>query len=287
VYQISYMLTRNLGLQIPDQFQLFNIPAAALLALAGQNVQSLINQLISSGGINQANSTAISALLAQLQGQQNSIFSQPVATFGNGQTLEGVSLGTAGVQFSQTQSWVKTLEHSTLRVSQGSDATFRVGSRFPILNASFAPIFNSPAIAQVIGNNSFQAPFPSYSYEDLGVNLKTKTLVTGDSAISLQLDLQLRTLLGQSLNGIPVISNREFQGSLTLEDGQPAVVAGEIDHNEQRSMNGIPGLGAVPGLNQILTSNSKQDTEDELLIVITPRVIGEAERKQAVVWMTH
>ena len=52
-------------------------------------------------------------------------------------------------------------------------------------------------------------------------------------------------------------------------------------------MNGIPGLGAVPGLNQILTSNSKQDTEDELLIVITPRVIGEAERKQAVVWMTQ
>ena len=287
VYQISYMLTRNLGLQIPDQFQLFNIPAAALLALAGQNVQSLINQLISSGGINQANSTAISALLAQLQGQQNSIFSQPVATFGNGQTLEGVSLGTAGVQFSQTQSWVKTLEHSTLRVSQGSDASFRVGSRYPILNASFAPIFNSPAIAQVIGNNSFQAPFPSYSYEDLGLNLKTKTLVNGDSAVSLQLDLQLRTLLGQSLNGIPVISNREFQGSLTLEDGQPAVVAGEIDHTEQRSMNGIPGLGAVPGLNQIMTSNSKQDTEDELLIVITPRVIGEAERKQAVVWMNN
>jgi general secretion pathway protein D len=287
VYEISYMLTRNLGLQIPDQFQLFNIPAAALLALAGQNVQSLINQLISSGGINQANSTAISALLAQLQGQQSGVFSQPVATFGNGQTLEGVSLGTAGVQFSQTQSWVKNLEHSTLRVSQGSDASFRVGSRYPILNASFAPIYNSPAIAQVIGNNSFQAPFPSYSYEDLGLNLKTKTLVNGDSAVSLQLDLQLRTLLGQSLNGIPVISNREFQGSLTLEDGQPAVVAGEIDHTEQRSMNGIPGLGVIPGLNQIMTSNSKEDTEDELLIVITPRVIGAAERKQAVVWMTN
>ncbi len=287
VYQISYMLTRNLGLQIPDQFQLFNIPAAALLALAGQNVQSLINQLISSGGINQANSTAISALLAQLQGQQSGVFSQPVATFGNGQTLEGVSLGTAGVQFSQTQSWVKTLEHSTLRVSQGSDASFRVGSRYPILNASFAPIYNSPAIAQVIGNNSFQAPFPSYSYEDLGLNLKTKTLVNGDSAVSLQLDLQLRTLLGQSLNGIPVISNREFQGSLTLEDGQPAVVAGEVDHTEQRSMNGIPGLGVIPGLNQIMTSNNKEDTEDELLIVITPRVIGATERKQAVVWMTN
>jgi general secretion pathway protein D len=289
VYEISYMLTRNFGLQIPDNFQLFNIPAAALVALAGQNVQSLINQLISSGGINQANSTAISALLAQLegQGQQNSIFSQPVATFGNGQTLEGVSLGTLGVQASETQSWVKTLEHSTLRVSQGSDASFRVGSRYPILNASFAPIYNSPAIAQVIGNNSFQAPFPSFSYEDLGLNLKTKTLVNGDSAISLQLDLQLRTLLGQSMNGIRVISNREFQGSLTLEDGQPAVVAGEIDHTEQRSINGVPGLGAIPGLSQILDSNNIEDTSDELLIVITPRIIGEAEHKQAVVWITH
>jgi general secretion pathway protein D len=289
VYVISYMLTRNLGLQIPDNFQLFNIPAAALLALAGTNVQSLINQLISSGGINQANSTAISALLAQLegQGQQNSIFSQPVATFGNGQTLEGVSLGTLGVQASQTQSWVRTLEHSTLRVSQGSDASFRVGSRYPILNASFAPIFNSPAIAQVIGNNSFQAPFPSFSYEDLGVNLKTKTLVNGDSAISMQVDLQLRTLLGQSMNGIPVIANREFQGSLTLEDGQPAVVAGEVDHTEQRSINGVPGLGAIPGLSQILDSNNLEDTTDELLIVITPRVIGATERKQAVVWMTN
>ena len=91
VYQINHTLMRNLGLQIPNQFQLFNIPAAALLALGGQNIQSLINQLIASGGINQANSQGISALLAQLQGQQSSssVFSQPVATFGNGTTLMG------------------------------------------------------------------------------------------------------------------------------------------------------------------------------------------------------
>ena len=36
-----------------------------------------------------------------------------------------------------------------------------------------------------------------------------------------------------------------------------------------------------------LASNNKEDTSDELLIVITPRVIGEAEHKQAVVWITH
>ncbi len=288
VYQISSNLTRNLGLQIPNQFNLFNIPAAALLALGGgQNLQSLINQLIANGGINQANSTALSALLSQLQGQgqQNSIFSQPVATFGNGRTLTGVSLGTVGAQLAANQSWVTSLEHSTLRVSQGTDTTFRVGSRYPILNASFAPIFNTPAIAQAIGNNSFQAPFPSFNYEDLGLSLKARALVSRNDDVSLSLEMQLRTLLGQSLNSVPIIGNREFQGSLTLRDGEPAVIAGAVTRSETRSMTGIPGLGLVPGLNRIMTSNSQQGNEDELLVVVTPRVIHEAAQRQATVWL--
>ncbi|HVI06361.1 MAG TPA: hypothetical protein VM711_09760, partial [Sphingomicrobium sp.] len=78
IYQVDHTLTRNLGVHIPDQFHVFNIPAGALQALGGQNIQNLINQLISSGGINQANNTALSALLAQLGNQQNSIFSQPL-----------------------------------------------------------------------------------------------------------------------------------------------------------------------------------------------------------------
>lgn len=286
VYEIDHTLMRNMGLQIPNQFQLFNIPAAALLALASPNVQQLINQLIASGGINQANSQTISALLAQAQGQQSSIFSNPVATFGNGLTLMGLSLGTAGMQLSLNESWVKSLEHASLRVTQGTDASFRVGSKYPILNATFAPIFNSPAIAQVIGNNSFQAPFPSFSYEDLGFSMKAKPIVNGDSSVSLHLEMQIRTLLGQSINGVPVIGNREFSGSLTLMDGQPAVVAGYITRNEQRALTGLPGLGLVPGLNQVMTSNSRQEEQDELLVLITPRVVSHGTQSQAAeVWI--
>ena len=87
VYQISHQLTRNIGVHIPNTFNMYNIPAAALVGLAGQNIQQLINQLIASGGINQAGSSALSGLLAQLGGQQNSIFSQPLATFGGGLTF--------------------------------------------------------------------------------------------------------------------------------------------------------------------------------------------------------
>ena len=286
VYEITNSLTRNIGLQIPNNFQLFNIPAGALVALGGQNIQDLINQLIANGGINQANSQALSALLAQLQGQQSSIFSQPLATFGNGLTLMGVRLGTAGAQLSLNESTVKTLEHASMRVAQGNDATFRVGTRYPILNASFAPIFNSPQISAVIQNNTFQAAFPSFNYEDIGLTVKAKPLINGNSDVSLQLEIQFRALQGQSINGVPVISNREYKGSINLMNGEPAVVAGSVSHSEQRSLSGIPGLGAVPGLNHVMASNSKQFDEDELLVVITPRVVSREQTQNAEVWIS-
>ncbi|MBV9623260.1 MAG: hypothetical protein JOZ14_04700 [Acidobacteria bacterium] len=272
VYQVSHSLTRNLGVHIPNQFNLFNIPAGALAALGGQNIQQLINQLIASGGINQANNQAISALLAQLQNQQNSIFSQPLATFGGGKTFTGVSLDQLSGQLSLNEGAVKTLDHAILRAAQGGDATFRIGSRYPILNATFAPIFNTAAISRVIQNNTFQAAFPSFNFEDLGLTVKAKPSISASNDVGLQLEINLRALSGQAINGVPVIGNREYKGTISLVDGEPAVVAGEITHSETRALSGIPGLGQVPGLNRITTTNTKQLEDDELLVVITPHI---------------
>jgi general secretion pathway protein D len=288
IFQIDHQLTRNMGIHIPNDFTLFNIPAgaiAALTGLGGQNIQDLINQLISSGGINQAGSQGLAGLIAQLGGQQNSIFSQPLATFGGGLTFMGLSLGTLSGELSLNESWVKTLEHATLRAAQGNEATFRMGSRFPILNASFAPVFNTAAISQVLQNGSFQAPFPSFSYEDLGLTLKAKPSVYTNSDVGLAFEMDFRTLAGQSLNGVPVIANREYKGSITLVDGEPAIVAGSLSQSEQLSLNGIPGLGAVPGINKIMTSNSKMDETDELLLVITPHVVDLGPSESTEVWM--
>lgn len=272
VYQVSHTFARNIGVHIPNNFNLFNIPAGALAALGGQNIQDLINQLIASGGINQANNTAISALLAQLQSQQNSIFSQPLATFGGGKTLTGVSLDHLSAQLSLNEGWVKTLDQATLRASQGDNATFRMGSRYPILNASFAPVFNSAAISQVLQNNSFQAAFPSFNYEDLGLTVKAKPAITSDRSVNLQLEIDLRALAGQSINGVPIIGNREYKGSISLRNGEPAVVAGQVSHSETRNLIGIPGLSQVPGLNKITATNENQYDDDELLVVITPHI---------------
>lgn len=286
VYQIRNSLIRDFGLHIPNQFTLYNIPIAAFAALGGQNIQSLINQLIAGGGINQANSTAISSLISQLQGQQGSIFSNPLATFGNGLTLFGLTLDQLSLTLQQNESAIRTLDHLTLRASQGKDSSFLLGSRYPVINASFAPIYNTPAIAQVLQNNSYISPVPSISYEDLGVKVKAKPIVHANSDVSMEIDIEIRALAGQSSNGVPVISNREYKGSINLKNGEPAVIASSIDTTEQRTLSGIPGLAQVPGLNQISASNSVENDEDELLVVITPNISREAQAAGREVWLS-
>jgi hypothetical protein len=287
VIQINHQLTRDIGIHIPNTFNMYNIPAVALAGLGGQNIQDLINQLIASGGINQAGSTSLAGLLSQLTGQQSSIFSQPLATFGGGLTFMGLSLDKFAAQLSVNESWVRSLDNLSMRAGQGTDANFHLGQRYPILNASYAPIFNSPQISQVLGNQSYIPPIPSVSYEDLGLNLKAKPTVHADGTVSLQLELQVRSLTGQSDNGVPVISNREYKASINLNDGEPAFVAGEVSNSDVKSMSGIPGLGSIPGLNMAMVSNTKQIDYDELMIAITPHVISNFDRTTNEIWLSE
>jgi type II secretory pathway component GspD/PulD (secretin) len=182
---------------------------------------------------------------------------------------------------------VRTLEHLTLRASQGKDATFKLGSRYPILNASFAPIYNSAAIAQVIQNQSFTAAFPSFNYEDIGLVVKAKPTVHGNSDVGLELEMQLRTLGGQTVNGVPVISNREYKGGILLKEGEPAVIAGMITQVDQRSLSGLPLVSRVPGLRALSSESSKQEEDDELLVLITPFVVSSSEHKSPEIWLSR
>ena len=275
VYQVSSSLVRQMGLQLPNQFTMFNISPALAASLLGGSGQNLINQLIASGGINQANSQAIQALLSQLQSAaQNPLLSTPFATFGGGLTLMGVNGTppiTANLQVNESD--VKALEHVELLASQNTPALMRIGERYPIVNATFAPIYNSAAISQVLGNQSYTAPFPSFNFEDLGLNLKATPLIHSNADVSLKIELNIRTLGGQAVNGIPIILNREYTGSITLKNEESGVVAGILSKSDSQSLAGYPFLSRVPGLTYAASNHTKNVNDDELLVVMTPHII--------------
>jgi len=284
IFNISHNFTRDLGMHVPNTFNLYNIPAVALVGLGGQSISQLVNQLIASGGINQAGSTALSGLLAQLGGSSG-IFSQPLATFGGGLTFSGVSLDHLTATLSVNESWARSLSAVTMRATQGNDTTFHLGERYPIENASYAPIYNSAQISKVLGNQSYVAPFPSVSYEDLGLHIKVKPTIHHDS-VSLQIEMQVRSLTGASSNGVPVIANQEYKGSINVKDGEPAVMAGAVSKTDTYSMSGIPGVGYIPLLNQVMADNTKEENSDELLITIVPHIVANTIRSAPEIWVS-
>ncbi len=285
-YEVSRTALRELGVNLPLQFQMFNATTAAL-TLGQGNTQDLINQLFTSGGINQANTQALQGLLGQLQNQQNSIFNTPFATFGGGLTRMGLVIPPATVSALFNSSEVRTLEHFMLRAMHNAPATFQVGSRYPILNATFAPIFNTSAISQVIQNNSFQTPFPSFNYENLGVDVKATPAIHGDGDVTLKLELEIKTLTGEAFNGVPVIATRTYNGSMTLKEGEAGFVAGSLTRSDQRNLSGLPGLGRLPTVGRLFSSEHKEHDEDELLISITPRLLSLPPQNGGLIMLTR
>jgi general secretion pathway protein D len=276
VYQLEQTLARDLGLGLPTQFTLFNVNTEAQKLLGSGN-QDLINQLISSGAINQANSSSIAALLAGLAaGGSNSILSQPIATFGGGITRSGVIVPGTSLHASLNTSSFRALDHVMLRAAQSDPTTFRDGTRYPILNASFAPIFNTSAISSVLANQTFTAPFPSFSYEDLGLTLKATPTIHGSRDVSLKLEFQLRGLGATQLNGVPVITNREYNGIISVPVGETAVLAGMVSKQEQLSLQGLPGISRLPILGASTSVRNTQTDDAELLITIRPHLVRDS-----------
>ena len=275
IFQVEKTLARALGIGLPTQFSLFNVNTEARKLLSGTN-QDLLNQLISSGAINRANSASVAALLAGLAAGQGSILNQPIVTFGGGVTRSGVIIPGASAHLSLNESSFRSIEHLMVRAAQGDPATVRSGTRYPILNASFAPIFNTPAISQVLGNKSFQAPFPSFSYEDLGLTLKATPTIHGSRDVSLKLEFQLRGLGATQLNGVPVITNREYNGTIGLPLGETAVLAGIVSRSEQLSLQGLPGISKLPIFGAATSVRNKQTDDAELIVTIRPHLVREA-----------
>jgi type II secretory pathway component GspD/PulD (secretin) len=75
--------------------------------------------------------------------------------------------------------------------------------------------------------------------------------------------------------------NREYKGGILLKNGEQAAVAGMITKSDEKSLNGLPLFSGIPGFNVLTGESSKQEEDDELLILITPHVLLDPERPES------
>ena len=72
---------------------------------------------------------------------------------------------------------------------------------------------------------------------------------------------------------IPAITARKAETEVILRDGESFAIAGLIDNRVQSVMNKVKGLGDIPILGFFFRSKSMKKTNDELLVVVTPRFV--------------
>ena len=72
---------------------------------------------------------------------------------------------------------------------------------------------------------------------------------------------------------IPALTTRRAETEVVLKDGESFAIAGLIDNRVIQAINKVKWLGDIPVLGQLFRSRSTTKTNDELLVVITPRFV--------------
>jgi Flp pilus assembly secretin CpaC len=205
------------------------------------------------------NSGAARLALLKIAGQSFTVTQAPAGTFGCTFTLTPLSLSAAAA---------------------GMNATVNVGASFGCpwtasSNSSWLTITGGGSVTSggTITGGGLYTPPPSFTFEDLGFSIKATPHIHGGGQVGLDLETEFKLLSGTALNGIPVVANRQLKSSVTLKEGEWAIVAGMVSASEARTISGIAGLATLPLVGRFLRQNTNEKDGQEVLIVIKPRLL--------------
>jgi Flp pilus assembly secretin CpaC len=122
-----------------------------------------------------------------------------------------------------------------------------------------------------VARGVLQQPYPASEYVDLGLKIKATPTLHADGEVTLQLEIEIRALSGNNVNGIPILSNRTLSQTVRVKENEPTLINGLTDTEETRSIAGLPGFANIPGASYAFSSKSRSLQDTELLIVVTPR----------------
>ena len=196
------------------------------------------------------------------------------------QNLQVSSLNTAGanllagglsnpkVLLSALQGYtsVKLLSSPSLVVLDRQPAVLQVGDEVPILTRTAQAVDNSSA--PVVNN---------VDYKDTGIILNVLPKVNANGVVTLDVEQQISAVSSSDPNSLtPTISQRRVRSSIAVANGQTVMLAGLISDRRANDRSGIPGLGQIQFLSDLLTSHDSTVNRTEIIIFIRPRIIASA-----------
>jgi general secretion pathway protein D len=162
------------------------------------------------------------------------------------------------------------LANPRIRVRNRQKAKIHIGSKLPV--------FTTTSTANV-GVSS------SVTYLDVGLKLDVEPQVYLDDEVGIKVGLEVSSVTkevsGPQGSIAYEVGTRNADTTLRLRNGETQVLAGLINDEERSSANRLPGLGEIPVLGRLFSSQRDTRSKTEIVLLITPRVIRNVARPDA------
>ena len=195
---------------------------------------------------------------------------------GNGITLGSITFPTiaAFVRAVKTDSDFNVISTPQILTLDNEEASIEVGQ-------------NIPFITQVVETSqTTDRPIQNYQYKDVGVTLKVTPQINEDGFIRLKVEESVKAVKSETaLQGsvlAPTTTYRTAKTSITVKDGETAVIAGLIEAKLDRGRTSTPCLGDIPALGWLFKTTSDRDDKTNLMVFMTPRVARGVEEARKI-----
>jgi pilus assembly protein CpaC len=177
----------------------------------------------------------------------------------------------AAIQALEAKSQLEMLAEPNLLVINGTSANFVAGGEFPY-----------PMVQPGGGGNSITIAFKEY-----GIRLGFLPVITPRGTIRLQVSPEVSSLdytnaVTVAGTTVPGTSTRRVQTEVELGSGESFVIAGLLDNQTRESFSKVPGIGDIPLLGKLFQTRSVTRNHSELLVIITPELVGPTPAGRAI-----
>jgi general secretion pathway protein D len=122
----------------------------------------------------------------------------------------------------------------------------------------------------------------SVSYLDVGLKLDVESTVSLQDEVSMKVALEVSTIVKE----VPIangglayqVGTRTAATTLVLRDGETQILAGLINDEERNTLSKVPGLGDLPWVGKLFTSQNLTHNKTEIALLITPRIVRNISR---------
>ncbi|MGO4703427.1 type II secretion system secretin GspD [Dyella sp. 2RAB6] len=169
----------------------------------------------------------------------------------------------------ETNGNTKTLSAPSLVVLNNQVAQIQVGDQVPINQTSVNPGVGTATYNQV-------------NYLNTGVILNVQPRVNPGGLVYLNVQQQVSSPTYPAGASNPTISQRSMGTQVAVQSGQTVLLGGLISQQDGTTDTGIPGLNRIPVLGRLFGSTNRNRTRTELIVLITPKVIGSSEEAKQI-----